>query len=113
MHRCSNQLQFVHERSQQFPLHILCLKHFEKVHNYEVLSRDITVNNDAAVVNVQDAKEEVVSCHVCQNTFHNEDEKKNHDCLSKSTKIQCPTCLQVFKHMNSFKKHKLEHIKGT
>ena len=89
-------------------------QHFEKVHNYEVLIRDITVNSDAAVVNVQEAKEnEVVSCHVCEKTFPNEEEKTNHDCLSKSTKIQCPTCLQVFKHMNSFKKHKLEHMKGT
>ena len=88
-------------------------QHFEKVHNYEVLIRDVTVNNDATAVNVQDSKEkEVAACHICEKSFASEEEKMNHDCLAKSTKIQCPTCLQVFKHMNSFKKHKLEHLKG-
>ena len=80
-----------------------------------------TVVNDEEEENVEfksiDVELRGFKCQFCDSIFSNDKERIKHNneihVSASETKLQCPTCLQYFKNLSSFKKHRSEHFKGN
>ena len=92
-------------------------QHYEKIHHYTILIRDVTIKEDKNnAMKIQDIEEdESFKCQFCDKCFRNDQDRTKHandvHVSSQETQLQCPTCLQIFKHLNSYKKHITEHFK--
>ena len=98
--------------------------HFEIAHHNAIEIRDISIREESAV-KIQDGASDVddenvehgFKCQFCDSILSNDQERIKHNneihVSTTETKLQCPTCLQHFKHLSSFKKHRSEHFKGN
>ena len=101
-------------------------QHHETVHHNAIEIRDISIREESAV-KIQDGgadnavddenEERGFKCQFCDSIFSNDKERIKHNneihVSTTETKLQCPTCLQHFKHLSSFKKHRSEYFKGN